>query len=568
VNTRARSLLVAVALAPLVCASSIVLASAGSATALSPRIVSGPGPQSTYTVQPQPAPGTCHYTYVGTDPLPDPHCTPGATNPQVTQADIGSTICRSGYTSSIRPPESVTGPEKTASAAAYGYTGSTSTAEYDHLIPLEIGGDPNDPANLWLEPNDNSGATSFSNTKDRLENTLNSLVCSGKLSLAAAQQAIATNWVTAYQTYVGGSSTLCSATLPAGTVVGMVATASDGGYWIADRAGDVVSCGAAPSYGSVPVTPTHPIVGIAATSDGDGYYLVASDGGVFSFGDAAFHGSTGAIVLNRPVIGMAVDAATGGYWLLASDGGIFSFGAPFHGSTGSLRLNKPIVGMASASGGQGYWLVASDGGIFSFGVPFHGSTGALRLNRPVVGMAPDLASGGYWLVASDGGIFSFGAPFHGSTGNLVLNQPIVAMEANRSGSAYRFVASDGGVFTFGDGFYGSAVAPPAPPPRPSSPPPSSPPPPAGASCTVSMSNASPPQYSSETANIHSTLANSTVVLTKHYKTTTSVNNGSTNGSGNAAITFNISGASVGYTVKVSVSVGNGAASCSSSFTPS
>jgi hypothetical protein len=83
-----------------------------------------------------------------------------------------------------------------------------------------------------------------------------------------------------------------------------------------------------------------------------------------------------------------------------------------------------------------------------------------------------------------------------------------------------------------------------------------------------MSNSSPPQYSSETANIHSTLANSPVVLTKHYKTTTSMNNGSTNGSGNASITFNISGATIGYTVEVTVSVGNGAASCSTSFTPS
>jgi hypothetical protein len=125
------------------------------------------------------------------------------TNPQVTQADIGSTICRSGYTSSIRPPESITGAEKAGSAAAYGYTGSFHTGEYDHLISLELGGDPNAPANLWVEPNDNPNATSTSNTKDLLENRLNNLVCSGQLTLAAAQQAIATNWVAAYQQYGG-----------------------------------------------------------------------------------------------------------------------------------------------------------------------------------------------------------------------------------------------------------------------------------------------------------------------------------------------------------------------------
>jgi hypothetical protein len=161
----------------------------------------GPGPQATYSVQPQPAPGTCHYRFFGTFPLPDALCTPGSTNPQVSQATIGSTICRSGYTSAIRPPSSITGVEKVGSKAAYSYSGSSTTVEYDHLIPLELGGDPNDPANLWAEPNDNPLATSFNNAKDLLENRLNAMVCSGQMTLAAAQVAIATNWIAAYLTY-------------------------------------------------------------------------------------------------------------------------------------------------------------------------------------------------------------------------------------------------------------------------------------------------------------------------------------------------------------------------------
>jgi hypothetical protein len=163
----------------------------------------GPGPQATYVVQPQPPAGSCHYTYVFADPLPDPHCTPGALNPQVSQGTLASTICKSGYSSSIRPPESITEPEKRGSALAYGYTGPFSTGEYDHLVSLELGGDPNDPANLWVEPNDNPNATTTANSKDVLEDRLHSLVCSGQLSLATAQQAIASNWVTAYQQYVG-----------------------------------------------------------------------------------------------------------------------------------------------------------------------------------------------------------------------------------------------------------------------------------------------------------------------------------------------------------------------------
>jgi hypothetical protein len=169
--------------------------------------VVGPGPQSTYHVQAQPAPGTCHYVVVNTAAgqyLPDPHCTPGATNPRVTQADLASTICKSGYTATIRPPASTTGAEKRASEAAYGFTGKASTTEYDHLISLELGGDPNSPLNLWPEPN-KANAAGVTNPKDRVENTLKRLVCDavhGKpyLPLAKAQHLVATNWTTAIAT--------------------------------------------------------------------------------------------------------------------------------------------------------------------------------------------------------------------------------------------------------------------------------------------------------------------------------------------------------------------------------
>jgi hypothetical protein len=170
-------------------------------TAAAPGIEVGPGPQSVYSVQTQPPAGSCHYRVSGPFTLPDPRCTPGAVNASVTQSDISSTICASGYTSSIRPPENVTAPEKVGSAAAYGYTGPFHIAEYDHLVPLELGGDPNDPANLWVEPNDRPDATDTYNSKDVLESRLNDLVCSGRMTLVAAQQAIATDWVAAYRSY-------------------------------------------------------------------------------------------------------------------------------------------------------------------------------------------------------------------------------------------------------------------------------------------------------------------------------------------------------------------------------
>ena len=151
----------------------------------------GPGPTN-YTVQPQPAPGACHYrTAANGQTLPDPNCTPGAISPKVTQDTLATTICRTGYTKSIRPPASITAIEKRENAAAYGYTGSLKDVEYDHLVPLELGGDPNDPRNLWIEP----GASP--NPKDGVESRLHQLVCEGTVPLAAAQEAIATDWTTA-----------------------------------------------------------------------------------------------------------------------------------------------------------------------------------------------------------------------------------------------------------------------------------------------------------------------------------------------------------------------------------
>ncbi|WP_051939303.1 hypothetical protein [Phaeacidiphilus oryzae] len=175
---------------------------AGDAAVARPALAMGPGPQPTYTVQRQPAPGTCHYRADHGQPLPDPACTPGALSPAVTTGTLRTTICRpGGYTSTIRPPAAVTGAEKRANARSYAYTGSPHDAEYDHLVPLSLGGDPNDPRNLWVEPPSpgHQAGAGVNNPKDALEEQLHTAVCSGHVPLAAAQKAIATDWATADQ---------------------------------------------------------------------------------------------------------------------------------------------------------------------------------------------------------------------------------------------------------------------------------------------------------------------------------------------------------------------------------
>lgn len=201
--------------------------------------------------------GPCHTRDGGR--LPDPHCTPGAFDPAVTQANIQSTICRSGYTETVRPPETQTETFKwNVAEPAYGQ--HDVSGELDHLVPLELGG-ANDASNLWVE------AGSIPNPKDTVENALNQAVCDGRISLRAAQRAIARDWLTvaaaqgisvpaaggaAAPPSSGGSGGWCSATASYSSRYGdwdvqvrssqpdATVTASGGGYshsWHTDSGG-------------------------------------------------------------------------------------------------------------------------------------------------------------------------------------------------------------------------------------------------------------------------------------------------------------------------------------------
>lgn len=144
--------------------------------------------------------------------LPDRRCTPGSIDTVVAQANIRSTICTSGYTTTIRPPESQTEHAKfDVSYPAYGLQGATAS-ELDHLVPLELGGS-NDITNLWPE------IGPIPNPKDAVENALNSAVCGGQVTLAAAQSAVARDWETAESVLgLGGTVAPPPATVPAPAV--------------------------------------------------------------------------------------------------------------------------------------------------------------------------------------------------------------------------------------------------------------------------------------------------------------------------------------------------------------
>jgi len=69
--------------------------------------------------------------------------------------------------------------------------------EVDYLITPALGG-ADDIRNLWPQPYTGVWTAQI---KDALEDHLRSLVCSGQLDLATAQEEIATNWITAYRKY-------------------------------------------------------------------------------------------------------------------------------------------------------------------------------------------------------------------------------------------------------------------------------------------------------------------------------------------------------------------------------
>jgi len=166
---------------------------------------SSPAATSTATVAPQPAssspmaapgaagttsapsalPTTAAQPAVAQGPGSPLALPPGALNPDVTQATIGSTICVRGWTATVRPPVSYTEALKRRQMSERHLPGSLADYEEDHFIPLELGGAPREPANLWPEPR--SGPPPVASDKDAAENRLHRSVCAGTLTLDAAR---------------------------------------------------------------------------------------------------------------------------------------------------------------------------------------------------------------------------------------------------------------------------------------------------------------------------------------------------------------------------------------------
>ena len=135
---------------------------------------------------------------------------PGPTDNRITQANIHETICTSGWTKKVRPNSMYTGfvmklemgnggdvPSPAAAGRMYHVVGThlnqpLSLYELDHNVPLELGGNPEDPINLKLQIWDGPDGAHL---KDHAENKVHALVCSGAMRLVDGQQVfLSDNW--------------------------------------------------------------------------------------------------------------------------------------------------------------------------------------------------------------------------------------------------------------------------------------------------------------------------------------------------------------------------------------
>ena len=124
-------------------------------------------------------------------------------NQDITQSNIQDTICRKGFTKTIRPAGVYTNGVKFKLMREAGIPEEDADLyELDHIVPLSVGGHPRKLANLMLQPYENIEGKPGARQKDRLELKLQNMVCNEEIDLATAQREIGGDWLMAYGKYI------------------------------------------------------------------------------------------------------------------------------------------------------------------------------------------------------------------------------------------------------------------------------------------------------------------------------------------------------------------------------
>jgi hypothetical protein len=207
------------------------------------------------------------------------------------------------------------------------------------------------------------------------------------------------------------------------------------------------------------------VVGIAATPTGRGYWIAAADGGVFSFGDARFAGSAAGRT-RAAVTGIAATPTGRGYWLVDRAGAVHAFGDAAASIEAARVVRPPAAAIAASPSGRGHWVVGADGAVYAFGdVRYAGGIASDGHDRGVVAIMGTATGRGYWIVTARGAALAYGdAVWYGSVvrpRRAVPAQPVVLVYGDslvtQSTPELAFQAGISGITIERRNFIGTAI---------------------------------------------------------------------------------------------------------------
>ncbi len=133
--------------------------------------------------------------------FPDNAMTPGIANPKVKQSNINKTICNARWLKAQMPSASYLNKEKGRQLRQVTFAVADAKAfTEDHRIPIELGGHPRHPKNLW--PQSTTIAWNAV-AKDKLEAYVHGEVCAGRMKLADGRAIFQRDWTDVFRLYCG-----------------------------------------------------------------------------------------------------------------------------------------------------------------------------------------------------------------------------------------------------------------------------------------------------------------------------------------------------------------------------
>ena len=227
---------------------------------------------------------------------------------------------------------------------------------------------------------------------------------------------------------------------------------SANGFWQVDTAGRVSNYGDAPDLGDLEHEAFDgAVVGMAATITADGYWLATDSGQVFGFGSVGTVDVDLGPLDDESVVG--ITTAGSGFRVVTARGRVLNHNASPHGDWGSTSgADRPVVGIAGTPTGEGYWLLDARGAVAARGdARWQGDVAQLSLLGSATQVVATPSGQGYAIVSSAGPLYSFGdAQVMGSSHWDSPPSPAQAIVMTPTGQGHWLFRRDGTAEEYGD----------------------------------------------------------------------------------------------------------------------